>query len=131
MSQRTDKVSKLARQVLGEAIGSLKDPRVGFTTVTSVRVSADLRHALVFVSVLGDEDEQKDTMEGLKSAKPYLRGELSRQVRMKFTPDLHFELDHGPEDAQRLEALFRKLHRDDEAEAQADGPDDDTEAGSE
>ena len=116
MSQRTDKVSKLARQVLGETIGSLKDPRVGFTTVTSVRVSADLRHALVFISVMGDEDEQQETMAGLESAKAYLRGELGRQVRTKYTPQLHFELDHGPEDAQRLEAVFQKLHRDDEVQ---------------
>jgi len=110
MTQRTDKVSKLARQVLGETIASLKDPRVGFTTVTSVRVSADLRHALVFISVMGDEEEQKETMAGLESAKAYLRGQLGREIRMKYTPDLHFELDHGPEDAQRLEAIFRKLH---------------------
>ena len=118
MTQRTEKIGKLARQVLGEAIGSLKDPRVGFTTVTSVRVSADLRHALVFVSVMGDEDEQKETMEGLESAKAYLRGELGRQIRMKYTPDLHLELDTGPEEAQRLETIFRALHKDEDVEEQ-------------
>jgi ribosome-binding factor A len=110
MTQRTEKVGKLARQVLGEAIDTLKDPRVGFATITSVRVSADLRHAVVLVSVMGSEEEQKNTMAGLESAKAYLRGELGRQVRMKYTPDLHFHLDHGPEEAQRIETLFRELH---------------------
>lgn len=117
MTQRTEKVGKLARQVLGEAIDTLKDPRIGFTTVTSVRVSADLRHAVVLVSVLGTEEEQTNTMEGLESAKPHLRSELGRQVRMKYTPDLHFYLDHGPEEAQRLEEIFRELHRKDAEEA--------------
>ncbi len=113
MTQRTDKVSKLARQVLGETIDSLKDPRIGFATITSVRVSPDLRHAVVLVSVLGTEEEQTNTMKGLESAKPYLRGQLGRQIRTKYTPDLHFYLDHGPEEAQKLEEIFRELHRRD------------------
>lgn len=112
MTQRTEKVNKLARQVLGEAIGSLKDPRVGFATVTAVHVSSDLRHARVSVSVMGSTDEQKETMTALEHAKPFLRGELGRQVRMKYTPELHLELDRGPEEAQRLEEIFRRLHRD-------------------
>ena len=116
MTQRTEKVNRLARQVLGEAISSLKDPRIGFATVTAVRVSPDLRHARVLVSVLGSEEEQKATMEGLERAKPYLRGELGRQVRMKYTPELHIELDHGPEDAQRLEAILRDLHQHEDEE---------------
>jgi ribosome-binding factor A len=114
MTQRTEKVGKLARQVLGEAIDTLKDPRVGFATITSVRVSADLRHAVVLVSVMGTEEEQTQTMAGLESAKPFLRGALGRQVRMKYTPDLHFYLDHGPEEAQKLEEIFRQLHRDED-----------------
>jgi ribosome-binding factor A len=118
MSQRTEKVNKLARQVLGEAIGSLKDPRIGFATITAVRVSADLRHARVLVSVMGTEEEQQDTMTGLERATPHLRSELGRQVRMKYTPELHFELDHGPEEAQKLEAILRELQHDDEGDEQ-------------
>lgn len=110
MSQRLEKVQKLARQVLGEAIHDLKDPRVGFATVTHVRISADLRHARVFVSVLGSNDQQAATMEGLTSAAPFLRSELGRQVRMKYLPDLTFELDRGAEEAQRLESLFQEIH---------------------
>jgi ribosome-binding factor A len=121
-SQRIVKVQKLAREVLGEAIQSLKDPRIGFVTVTAVRISADLRHARVFVSVLGSEDEKAATMSGLASATPHLRAELGRQMRVKYLPDLHFELDTGPEDAQRLEGVFKQIH---EAESKRDPEDDD------
>lgn len=116
MSKRTERVQKLARQVLGELIQDLKDPRVGFATVTAVRITGDLRHARVFVSVLGDEPQQVATMAGLNSARPFLRSEVGRQMRLKYLPELVFELDHGPEDAQRLESLFRKLHEQDEVE---------------
>lgn len=113
MSQRMEKVQKLARRVLGEAIQELKDPRIGFVTVTSVRITPDLRHARVRVSVLGTEEEQTETMAGLNSAKPHLRGELGRQVRMKYLPELAFELDHQAEDAEHLEELIRKIHQED------------------
>jgi ribosome-binding factor A len=113
MSQRTEKVNSLAREVLGEAIQSLKDPRVGFCTVTAVRVTPDLRHAKVFVSVLGSDEEQAATMAGLRRATRHLRAELGRQVRMKYTPELDFELDHTPEHAERIERLIKRLHGDD------------------
>ena len=123
MSQRIVKVQKLAREVLGETIQTLKDPRIGFVTVTAVRVTGDLRHARVFVSVLGDEDERAATMSGLQSATPYLRTELGRQMKVKYLPELQFELDTGPEEAQRLEALLKRLHTDEGEERQKDGDD--------
>lgn len=110
MSQRTEKIQKLAKQVLGEAIHDLKDPRVGFVTITAVRVTPDLRHAHVYVSVLGTDDEQTMTMAGLRSASAHLRAELGRQMRLKYLPDLEFELDTGPEEAQRLEVLLKRIH---------------------
>ena len=113
MSGRIDRVQRLAKQILGELIHDLKDPRIGFATVTAVRISPDLQHGRVFVSVLGSEQEQAATMAGLASASPYLRGELGRQMRMKYLPELVFELDKGPEEAERLEALFRSLHKED------------------
>lgn len=111
MSGRIDRVQRLAKQILGELIHDLKDPRIGFATVTAVRISPDLQHGRVFVSVLGSEEEQAETMAGLASASPYLRGELGRQMRMKYLPELVFELDKGPEEAERLESLFRQLHK--------------------
>jgi ribosome-binding factor A len=130
VSQRLEKVQNLARQVLGEAIQDLKDPRVGFATVTAVRISADLRHARVFVSVMGSDDERNATMEGLESAKPHLRSELGRQVRLKYLPELQFNLDTGAETAQRLEALLREIHAREEATAPASRDDDAPAAGS-
>ncbi len=115
MSQRTEKVQKLARQVLGELIHDLKDPRIGFATVTAVRITPDLRHARIFVSVLGSQDEQRATMKGLESATPFLRGELGRQVRMKYLPELTFELDTTTEEADRLERLLHTIHEKDES----------------
>jgi ribosome-binding factor A len=102
-------MQRLARQVLGEAIQELKDPRVGFATVTAVRISPDLRHARVLVSVMGTEEERSDTMAGLESAKPHLRAELGRQVRMRYLPELTLELDETSERAQRVEALLREV----------------------
>jgi ribosome-binding factor A len=112
VSQRTERVQKAAQQILGEEIQSLKDPRIGFATVTAVRVSPDLRHARVLVSVLGDEDAQVQTMKGLKSAAPHLRTELGRRMRMKYLPELTFELDHGVEVAERVESLLRRIHEE-------------------
>lgn len=105
-----EKVQKLARQVLGEEIQNLKDPRVGFATITAVKITPDLRHARVWVSVLGSDEEVKDTMAGLNSARPFLRSELGRQMRMKYLPELVFELDKGAEEAQRLDEIFHKIH---------------------
>jgi ribosome-binding factor A len=112
VTQRTERVQKLAKEVLGEAIQGLKDPRIGFTTITAVRVTRDLRYARVFISVLGSHDEQDATMKGLKSATPFLRGRLGKELRVRYLPELVFELDHGPEEAERLERLLNKLHQD-------------------
>ena len=110
MPERMRRVNEALREVLSEGVAELKDPRIGFATVTAVRITPDLRYGKVFVSVLGSPDEQEATMQGLESAKPHLRFELGRQMRVKYTPELTFELDHSPENAQRLEEVFRKLH---------------------
>ncbi len=111
-----ERVQKLARRALGEAIDDLKDPRVGFATVTAVKITPDLRHARVLVSVMGTEEQQAETMKGLASAKPHLRAELGRQVRMKYLPDLTFELDHRTEETEHLDELFRKIHKEDDTQ---------------
>lgn len=120
MSQRTDRVQRLARRALSELIHDLKDPRIGFATVTQVRVTPDLRQARVLVSVLGTEEERAETMAGLESAKPFLRTELGHQVRMKYVPELTFELDDVAAGAARLEEILHKIHEDDDAHAEAE-----------
>ncbi|MDQ4143210.1 MAG: 30S ribosome-binding factor RbfA [Actinomycetota bacterium] len=120
MSGRLNRVQRLAKQVLGELIHDLKDPRIGFATVTAVRISPDLQHGRVFVSVLGSEEEQAETMKGLKSAAPFLRGELGRQMRMKYLPELNFELDTGAAEAERLESLLHRIEQEHPSAAEDD-----------
>lgn len=116
MSQRTEKVQKLTKEILGESIQRLKDPRIGFATVTAVRVSADLRHARVLVSVLGTEEERRATMAGLRSASPHLRTELGRQMPLRYLPELVFELDTGTDTADRVERLLKQIHEQEKDE---------------
>jgi ribosome-binding factor A len=101
------RVNQAMRQVLGDALAQdLKDPRVGFVTVTDVKTSTDLRHARVYVSVLGDEDTQAATLEGLRSAHGFLQGRVAGELRLKRTPELRFELDETAVRAARLERLI-------------------------
>lgn len=107
------RVDEAVREVLGDAVSrDLKDPRVGFVTVTEVRTSPDLRHARVFVSVLGTPDERTATLEGLGSAHGILQGRVARELRLKRTPTLTFELDDTAERAARLEALIDEVQED-------------------
>ena len=87
------RVNEAIRETLAEAIGELKDPRIGFVTVTGVETSTDLRHAKVFVSVLGNERKREKTLQGLESAHGVLQLRLATELRMKRTPQLTFEYD--------------------------------------
>ena len=104
------RVDEAVREVLADAIGRLvKDPRVGFVTVTDVSTSPDLRQARVYVSVFGKPDEQAAALEGLSSAHGILQAEVGRQLRMKRTPTLEFRLDHTTENAFKLDALIDEV----------------------
>jgi ribosome-binding factor A len=106
---RMRRVDEAVREVLGDAISTdLKDPRVGFVTVTAVKTSRDLRHARVYVSVLGDEPEREDTLAGLRSAHGFLQSALSRQLKLKHTPTLTFEYDESVTRAARLSELIER-----------------------
>jgi ribosome-binding factor A len=107
MSERMRRVDTAVRQVLGDALSQdLKDPRVGFVTVTDVSTSPDLRHARVYVSILGTPAEQEASLEGLRSAHGYLQGRVARELRLKHTPELDFIHDDTAEKAFRLERLL-------------------------
>jgi ribosome-binding factor A len=104
------RVDEAVREVLGDALArDLKDPRVGFVTVTEVRTSSDLRHARVFVSVLGGPEEQAATLDGLRSAHGLLQARVARELRLKRTPTLEFALDDTAQRAARLEALIEDV----------------------
>jgi ribosome-binding factor A len=112
------RVDEVIRQVIGDAVAAdLKDPRVGFVTVTDVRTSADLRHARVYVSVLGDggapsEPSQREaTLEGLRSAHGYLQGRIAGELRLKRTPTLEFVYDDTTDRALRVDALIDEIGR--------------------
>ena len=111
------RIERLADQIRGEVaalIGrELRDPRIGFATVTRVDLSADLQHAHVLVSVLGDDSAQQATLEGLASAAGYVRHEVSRRLHLRRAPEIVFILDHGPEEGIRLERLLQNLHKED------------------
>jgi len=108
--------------VLAEVLArEVKDPRVGFVTITGVKVSPDLRHARVFVSVLGEDEEVARSMAGLESARGYMRSELGKHLRLKYLPEIEFVLEHGTEEALRLANLMREVAS--EMEEGGDGDD--------
>ena len=114
MSDRMRTVNEAVRQVLSEALPELKDPRIGFVTVTGVDTSPDLRHATVFISVLGSAKKRKATLDGLAAAHGVLQSELARELRMKRTPQLTFEYDRSVEEGVRMSKLIDELAPDGE-----------------
>ena len=113
MTKRMRRINESVRQVLSEAVGQLKDPRIGFVTVTGVDTSNDLRHARVFVSVLGAEKKRVQTLAGLQAAHSVLQAQLARELRMKRTPQLAFEYDPSVERGVRMTKLIDDLAPDD------------------
>jgi ribosome-binding factor A len=107
MPGRMRRVDEAVRSVLSDAITKdLKDPRVGFVTVTGVKTSPDLRHARVYVSVLGDAQTREVTLEGLASAHGYLQGRLAAELSLKHTPALEFEYDESIDRGMRISQLL-------------------------
>ena len=119
-SGRMRRVDEAIRQVIGDAVAKdLKDPRVGFVTVTDVRTSSDLRHARVYVSVLGSDTVREDSLAGLHSAHGYLQSCLARELRLKHTPELSFEYDDTTDRAMRVGALLEERSREDDRTGRA------------
>jgi ribosome-binding factor A len=102
-----DRVAEEFREVLAEEVQKLKDPRVGFVTLTHVEVTPDLRKAIVFYTVLGEDRDRRGTRAGLRSAAPRLRTALGRSVRLKFTPALEFREDVGLANLEVVARLLR------------------------
>jgi ribosome-binding factor A len=113
MPDRMRRVNESVRQVLSESIGQLKDPRIGFVTITGVETSADLRYARVYLSVLGAERKRAQTLAGLEAARSLLQAQLGRELRMKRTPQLAFEYDPSVERGVRMTQLIDELAPDD------------------
>jgi ribosome-binding factor A len=107
MAERMRRVNEAVREVVSARLAEgLRDPRIGFVTVTSVETSPDLRHARVFVSVLGDAEQREATMAGLGSAHGVLQLAVARELRMKHTPTLEFLFDESIERGMRITELL-------------------------
>lgn len=111
--RRPEQMAETIRQVVTDALArEVRDPRVGFVTVTGVMVTNDLSHARVMVSVPGEETEKTRALEGLQSAAGFLRSRAARSLTTRSVPELHFELDRGLEHAARINELLNTIRRE-------------------
>lgn len=109
---RANRIAEQMKKELGEIISrKIKDPRVGFVTVTDVEVTGDLQQSKVFISVLGDEKQKHDTLVGLAKAKGFIRSEIGQRIRLRKTPEIVFEFDEALEYGNRIEDILRDLNK--------------------
>ncbi|HEU5065603.1 MAG TPA: 30S ribosome-binding factor RbfA [Gaiellaceae bacterium] len=109
MTERMRRVNEAIREALAEALVDLKDPRIGFVTITAVKTSPDLRQARVYVSVLGNERKREKTLRGLDSAHGVLQAKIADELRLKRTPQLAFEFDPSVQEGMRMSQLIDEL----------------------
>jgi ribosome-binding factor A len=113
--QRAARVGELVRQEVASMLGQgVKDPRIGFVSVMHVKMSSDLRYANVYVSLMGDEKEKKSSLIGLRQASGYMRRELGKKLRLRYTPELRFFEDTTLDDAFHIEEVIKQLHEDEQ-----------------
>ncbi len=117
MGHRVNRVGEQMKKELGDIISrKIKDPRVGFVTVTDVQVTGDLQQAKVYISVLGDEQQREDTLKGLAKAKGFIRTEIGQRIRLRKTPELIFEFDETMAYGNRINSLIHELHKEEDQE---------------
>lgn len=110
---RPERLAALIQESIAQAIATLvKDPRVGFVTVTGSTVSPDGTHAIIKISVMGSDEDKQRALEGLESARGFLRTRLARSLTVRTAPELRFELDRGSEHAAHINRLLSDLKRD-------------------
>ncbi len=109
------RVNKSLREAIADEITHLKDPGLGFLTITAVDTTPDLRTARVYYSVLGDGEQAEATAHALERAKPHVRSEVGKRVRLKYLPDLKFESDRSIEYGARIEQLLAQIHEQEES----------------
>jgi ribosome-binding factor A len=112
-SRRPEQVAETLRQVITDGLARrVRDPRVGFVTVTGVLVTPDLSHARIMVSVPGEDADHARALEGLQSAAGFLRSRAARALSTRIVPELHFELDKGLQHAARINQLLEDIRRE-------------------
>lgn len=113
MSLRSNRIAEQMKKELGEIIGrKIKDPRVGFITVTDVAVTGDLQQATVYITSLGNDRERGETLKALEKASGFIRSEIGSRIRLRRTPELFFEFDSSVEYGNKIDTLLRGLHED-------------------
>ncbi|MBD1380055.1 30S ribosome-binding factor RbfA [Metabacillus arenae] len=113
MSLRANRIGEQMKKELSEIIGrKIKDPRIGFVTVTDVRVTGDLQIAKVYISVLGNEEQRENTLKGLAKAKGFIRSEIGQRIRLRKTPELVFEFDESIDYGNRIETIIHEINQD-------------------
>jgi len=115
-SRRERVADALREEISALLLSDVRDPRVGFVTITEVKVSPDLSHARVFISVLGSEDAQRESLDALNRASGYLQRQIFRHLRLKKALSLLFELDYSVQSGSRIEELLHKIHSPDNNE---------------
>ncbi|MCK4224654.1 MAG: 30S ribosome-binding factor RbfA [candidate division Zixibacteria bacterium] len=127
--QRKDRVGDLIKREIAHIIQSeLKDPGIGFVTITGVEVSVDLKQAKVFYSVLGDEDSKRESTSALRRASGFIQHEIGKKLKLKYTPEIFFQFDTSVEYGAHIEELIQKIHRNegpDQNELDQDEPPED------
>ena len=112
MTHRAERLQEFLKAELSQIIQHLlKDPRIGFVSITDVEVAQDLRHARIFVSVLGDDLAKEQTMAGLRSAQGFMRAEIARRMQTRYTPEIAFKLDQSIERGTRVVTLIRDVSK--------------------
>jgi ribosome-binding factor A len=110
MYKRSEKVAEAIHEMVSELIvKGLKDPRIGFVTITGVKVTDDLHLATIYFTVIGSEEEKQATEKGLNSARGYIRKEMGRNLRMRYVPDIVFKYDESVAYGSRIETLLREI----------------------
>lgn len=116
--KRSERIQELLLEEISKLLQKgLKDPRIGFTTLTRVDVTDNLKLAKVFVSVMGTEEERKETLAGLKSARGYIRNCLGKNLYLKYIPDLDFKLDESADHVRKITKILNELHLEQDSES--------------
>ena len=113
--KRSARVQELLLEEISKLLQrGLKDPRIGFATITEVKLGDNLKHAKVYVSIMGTPEEAENTLEGLNNAKGYIRGCLGKSLYLKYIPELEFLRDKTPDEVDKISKLLKAIHENDD-----------------
>lgn len=117
MFKRSEKVAEAVHKIVTELlIKGLKDPRIGFVTITGVKVTDDMRYATIYFTVFGDLEARKATESGLNSARGFIRREMGQQLRLRYVPEIMFKYDTSTETGNRIDELMREIKANEQAD---------------